>query len=141
MSFDAPHADRFATVFVDALITHQTDFSEIFGGRSLEAQFVLLAHVLTQIVCADDDREAMDVRVELIVRRFARDDASTRQLRAVHAAVAATLREVAASGMSAQSRLMWKAAYAAVGAILQGTVYLDTRASSRIRPAALKGAA
>lgn len=133
-----PYADRFATVFVDTLFAHRTDFRELFGGRSLEAQFVLLAHVLTQIVCADDDREAMDVRVELIVRRFARDDCSTRQSRAMRAAVAATLREVAAAAMSAQSRLLWKAAYAAVGAILNGTVYVDTRAISGIRPAALK---
>jgi hemoglobin-like flavoprotein len=133
-----PYADRFATVFVDTLFAHQTDFRELFGGRSLQAQFVLLAHVLTQIVCADDDRDAMDVRVELIVRRFARDDSSTRQSRAMRAAVAATLREVTGAGMSAHTRLSWKAAYAAVGAILHGTVYLDTRAISGIRPAALK---
>ena len=134
-----PYADRFATVFVDTLFTHRTDFRELFGGRSLEAQFVLLAHVLTQIVCADDDREEVDLRVELIVRRFARDDSSTRQSRAIRAAVAATLREVVASGLPAQSRLSWKAAYAAVGVILRGTVYLDTRTISGIRPAALKG--
>lgn len=131
-----PYADRFATVFVDTLFAHRTDFRELFGGGSLEAQFVLLAHVLTQIVCADDDREEMDLRVELIVRRFARADSSTRQSRAMRAAVAATLREVAVSGISPQSRVLWKAAYAAVGAILRGTVYVDTRAISGIRPAA-----
>jgi hypothetical protein len=128
-----PYADRFATTFIDTLLASGADFRQIFGGGTLEVQFLRLAHVLTQIVCADDGREEMDTRVELIVRRFARDDFDTRPLRALRTAVTATLREVAASDMSTQARASWNSAYAAIGAVLGGTTYLDTRGVTAIR--------
>jgi hemoglobin-like flavoprotein len=119
-----PYADRFATTFFDTLFAWEPDFRQFFGGASLEAQFLRFAHLLTQIVSAEDDREELDYRTEEIVRRYARDDSETERSYALRAAIAALLGDVAAAQMTPHMRASWKAAYAAVATILRGTTWL-----------------
>ena len=119
-----PYADQFATTFFDTLFAWEPDFRQVFGGASLEAQFLRFAHLLTHIVSAEDDREELDHRVEVIVRRYARDDSETERAYALRAAIAALLADVAAAQMTPENRASWKAAYAAVSSILRGTTWL-----------------
>ena len=72
-----PYADRFATAFFDTLFGSEPDFAHQFGGATLEAQFLRFAHLLTEIVSAEDDREEVDHRIEQFVQRYARDDSAT----------------------------------------------------------------
>jgi len=123
-----PNADRFATVFFDTLFAADPELRQFFGGASLEAQFLRFAHLMTEIVSAAGDPEELDHRVEVVVQRFARDDSATDQSRAMKLAIAAMLEEVAASDMTRQMRADWKAAYAAVGAMVRGTRWVGPRA-------------
>ena len=116
-----PFADRFATVFYDTLFARDPDLRQLFGGASLEAQFLRFAHLLTEIVSAADEPDELDIRVEVIIQHFARDDSATKQSRAVRNAIAATLEEVASAGMTAPMWASWKAAHVAVAALLPGT--------------------
>ena len=59
-----PYADRFATAFFDTLFGCEPDFAHRFGGATLEAHFLRFAHLLTEIVSAQDDREELDHRIE-----------------------------------------------------------------------------
>ena len=47
-----PFADRLATAFFDTLFACDPDLRQLFGGASLEAQFLRFAHLLTEIVSA-----------------------------------------------------------------------------------------
>jgi hemoglobin-like flavoprotein len=118
-----PHADRFATAFFDTLFAREPDLRHVFGGASLEAQFLRFAHLLSEIVSAEGDLDELDRRVELIVYRFANDDTATRQSRAVKAAIAAMLEEVAAAHMTPEMRASWKAVYAMVATMLGGATW------------------
>ena len=122
-----PYADRFATAFFDTLFAWAPDFRQVFGGASLQAQFIRFAHLLTQIVSATDDREELDQRIEAVVHRFARADSETSQSHAMRAAIAAMLDEVSRSAMPAPVLVTWKAAYVAVGNILRGTRWVRPR--------------
>ena len=115
-----PFADRFATVFFDTLFDWDPDLRQLFGGASLAAQFLRFAHLLTEIVSAAGEPDELDLRVEVIIQHSA-DDSATEQSRAVRAAIAATLEEVAAAGMTPSMWESWKAAYVAVAALLSGT--------------------
>jgi len=115
-----PFADRFATVFFDTLFDWDPDLRQLFGGASLEAQFLRFAHLLTEIVSAAGEPDELDLRVEVIIQHSA-DDSATEQSRAVRAAIAATLEEVAAAGMTPSMWESWKAAHVAVAALLSGT--------------------
>ena len=122
-----PYADRFATAFFDTLFGCEPDFAHQFGGATLEAQFLRFAHLLTEIVSAEDDREELDRRVEQVVQRYAWDDSATRQSRAVRAAIAAMLEEVVRAGLTRQMRADWKSANAAVNGMLRGTTWQAAR--------------
>jgi len=126
-----PYADRFATAFFNTLFTVDPDFREVFGGASLEAQFLRFAHLMTQIVSAADDREELEHRAELIVHRFARDDSATSRSRAIKAAVASLLAEVEAVEMTSQMRAAWKEAYRIVNDMLRGT-WLASRSLAQV---------
>jgi hemoglobin-like flavoprotein len=115
-----PFADRFATAFFDTLFNWDPDLRQLFGGASLEAQFLRFAHLLTEIVSAAGEPDELDIRVEVIMQHSA-DDSAAEQSRAVRAAIAATLEEVAAAGMTAPMWASWKAAHVAVAALLSGT--------------------
>lgn len=122
-----PYADRFATAFFDTLFGCEPDFAHRFGGATLETQFLRFAHLLTEIVSAEDHREELDRRVEQIVQRYARDDSATRQSRAVRAAIAAMLEEVARAGLTPQIRADWRSANATVNGMLRGTRWQEAR--------------
>ena len=122
-----PYADRFATAFFDTLFAWAPDFRQVFGGASLEAQFIRFAHLLTQIISATDDRDELDQRIEAVVHRFSRADSETSQSHAMRAAIAAMLDEVSRAGMPAHVLVTWKAAYIAVGNMLRGTRWLCPR--------------
>ena len=122
-----PNADRFATAFFDTLFGCEPDFVHRFGGATLEAQFLRFAHLLTEIVSAEDDREELEHRTEQIVQRYARDDSATGQSRAVRAAIAAMLQEVARVGLTSQMRSDWRSANAAVNGMLRGTTWQAAR--------------
>lgn len=116
-----PYADRFATAFFDTLFGSEPDFAHRFLGATLEAHFLRFAHLLTEIVSAQDDREELDRRVEQIVHRYARDDSATEQSRAVRVAIAAMLQDVERVGLTPQMRADWRSASAAVNGMLRGT--------------------
>jgi len=122
-----PYADRFATAFFDTLFGSEPDFAHQFGGATLEAQFLRFAHLLTEIVSAEDDREELDRRIEEIVQRYARDDSATGKSRAVRAAIAAMLQEVERVGLTPQMRSDWRSASAAVNGMLRGTRWQPAR--------------
>jgi hemoglobin-like flavoprotein len=122
-----PFADRFATVFFDTLFGCDPDLRQLFGVASLEAQFLRFAYLLTETVSAADEPDELDIRVEVIIRHLARDDSTTEQSRAVRAAIAATLEEVAAAGMTAPMWESWRAAHVAVAALLPGTGLAEER--------------
>jgi len=122
-----PYADRFATVFFDTLFGCEPDFAHRFSGATLEAQFLRFAHLLTEIVSAEDDREELDRRVEQVVQRYARDDSATSQSRAVRAAIAALLEEVVRAGLTPQMRADWRSANAAVNGMVRGTTWQAAR--------------
>ena len=122
-----PYADRFATAFFDTLFACEPEFAYRFGGATLEAQFLRFAHLLTELVSAEDDREELDHRVEQIVQRYARDDSATGQSRAVRAAIAAMLQEVARVGLTQQMRADWRSANASVNSMQRGTTWQGAR--------------
>jgi hypothetical protein len=122
-----PYADRFATAFFDTLFGGEPNFADRFGGASLEAQFLRFAHLLTEVVSAEDDRDELDRRIEQIVQRYARDDSATGQSRAVRAAIAAMLREVERVGLTPQMRAEWRSANIAVNGMLRGTRWQPDR--------------
>ena len=76
-----PYADRFATAFFDTLFAHEPEFVQLFGSASLEAQFLLFAHVLSEIVTATDDSDELARCVELVVQRLAKDDCRSEERR------------------------------------------------------------
>ena len=125
-----PNADRFATAFFDTLFGCEPDFVHRFGGATLEAQFLRFAHLLTEIVSAEDDPEELEHRTEQIVQRYARDDSATGPSRAVRAAIAALLQEVARVGLTPQMRADWRTANAAVNGMVRGTTWQATRTNS-----------
>ena len=132
-----PYADRFATAFFDTLFAHEPEFVQLFGTASLEAQFLLFAHVLSEIVTATDDADELARCVELVVQRFAKDDCATDRSRAVRAAIDAMLAEVAKANLTPQTRASWHAVYVAVTAIVRGTTLRPdgTSASTILRTA------
>jgi hemoglobin-like flavoprotein len=122
-----PYGDRFASAFFDTLFAWAPDFRQVFGGASLQAQFIRFAHLLTQIVSATDDRDELEHRIEAVVHRFSRSDSETTQSQAMRAAIAALLDEVSRSAMPAALLVRWKSAYLAVGNILRGTRWVRPR--------------
>ena len=122
-----PYADQFATAFFDTLFSCEPEFAHWFGSATLEAQFLRFAHLLTEIVPAEDDPEELDHRIEQIVQRYARDDSATGQSRAVRAAITAMLLEVEQVGLTPQMRADWRSASSAVNGMLRGTRWQPAR--------------
>lgn len=133
-----PYADRFATAFFDTLFAHEPEFVQFFGNASLDAQFLRFAHVLSEIVSATDDTHELARCVELVVQRFAKDDCATDRSRAVRAAIAAMLAEVASADLTPHMRASWHAAYVAVTAIARGTTLQADRANATILRTAVR---
>jgi hemoglobin-like flavoprotein len=123
-----PYADRFATAFFDTLFEADPELRQLFSNGSLQAQFIRFAHLLTGIVSASDDREELDRRIEVTVRRLARGGSTSSRSRAVRAAITAMLVQVELTAMTQQMLALWKAAYVAVTDMLPGTARLRGRA-------------
>jgi hemoglobin-like flavoprotein len=128
-----PYADRFATAFFDTLFEADPELGQLFSNASLETQFTRFAHLLTKIVSATDDDEELNRRIESTVRRFTRGGSDTVRSRAVRAAIAAMLVQVALTAMTPQMLAPWKAAYTTVTEMLRGTARLGGRAAMERR--------
>lgn len=134
-----PSADRFATAFFDTLFAHEPEFVQLFDSASLEAQFLLFAHVLSEIVTVADDADELARCIELVVQRLAKEDGAADQSRAVRAAIAATLAEVAKSDLTPHMRASWHAAYVAVTAIVRSaTLQADGASAATILRTAVR---
>src|SRR4029453_6198672 len=48
-----PNADRFATAFFDTLFACDPELRHLFGGTSLETQFIKFAHLITELVSVE----------------------------------------------------------------------------------------
>ena len=136
-----PYADRFAAAFFDTLFTIDPDFGQALAGASLDAQFIRFAHLLSHIVSATDDRDELEHRIELIVRRFARDDSETDRSRALRAAIAAVLVQVELTAMTAPMLAAWKRIDAAATEMLRGSTWPAETRPIRLVPLQAGGAA
>ena len=123
-----PNADRFATVFFDTVFTCDPELRQLFGGTSLETQFIKFAHLLTELIAVDDPHE-LEYRIDMIAHRFG-GDSSIDHDRAIRAAITATLAEAAVARLTPEARLWWKAAHATVVTIIRK----GARLSSHGRP-------
>jgi len=120
-----PYADAFASSFFDTLFDLAPELRQLFGGTSLETEFLRFAHLLVELVSAQEDPRELDRRIDLVVYRLggsARDERHT----AIRAAIAAMMKAVASSGMTREMRSSWQSAY----------VYVDTVLRSAARRAA-----
>jgi hemoglobin-like flavoprotein len=133
-----PYADRIATAFFDTLFAREPAFARVFGGASLETQFLRFAYLLTRVVSAEDDSEELGRRTEEIVHRYAHADCETPRSLAIRAAIDAMLREVSASNFTPGIRASWKSAHAAVNGMLRGTTWSPTREFPAILNTALR---
>lgn len=120
-----PYADSFASAFFDTLFDLAPDLRQLFGGTSLETEFLRFAHLLVDLVSAQEDPRELDRRIDVVIHRLgghARDGRHT----AIRAAIAAMMKAVACSGMTREMRSSWQSA----------SVYLDTVLASAARRAA-----
>jgi hemoglobin-like flavoprotein len=113
-----PNADRFATAFFDALFTSEPELRLLFGGTSLETQFIKFAHLLTELVSVEDDPHELAERIDMIAHRYA-GDASGENDHAFRAAIRAMLAEVSLARLTPDARQWWKAGYAMVDTIIR----------------------
>jgi hypothetical protein len=113
-----PNADRFATAFFDALFTCEPELRQLFGGTSLETQFIKFAHLLTELISVEDDPPELAHRIDMIAHRYTGGHAIEYD-RAVRAAIAAMLAEAALARLTPEGRLWWKSAYATVVSIIR----------------------
>ena len=113
-----PNADRFATAFFDALFTSEPELRLLFGGTSLETQFIKFAHLLTELISAEDDPHELAERIDMIAHRYA-GDSSGENDHAFRAAITAMLAEVSLARLTPQARQWWKAGYAMVDTIIR----------------------
>ena len=123
-----PTADRFATVFFDTLFSCEPTLRHLFGGTSLETQFLKFAHLLTELVPVAEDPEAVEHRIDAVVRRYVRDAAANHD-RAIREAITAMLAEVSAARLTAEMRLRWKTTHATVVTIIRNGARLSPHGS------------
>ena len=120
-----PTADRFATVFFDTLFSCEPTLRYLFGGTSLETQFLKFAHLLTEIVSVAEDPEAVEHRIDAVARRYVRDAAANHD-RAIREAITATLAEVSAAQLTPEMRLRWESAHATIVTIIRNGARLSS---------------
>jgi len=127
-----PIADQLATVFFDTLFSCEPELRYLFGGSSLEIQFIKFAHLLTELVSLKDDAAEIERRIDTIVHRYSADSSADHE-RAIRAAIAAMLAEASVTRMTPEMRLSWKAAHVTVVTIIRN----GARFSARGRPTTL----
>ena len=113
-----PIADQLATVFFDTLFSCDPELRYLFGGASLEIQFIKFAHLLTELVSLKDDRQELERRNDTIVRRYS-SDSSADHVRAIRTAIAAILAQASVARLTPEMRLSWKAAHVTVVTIIR----------------------
>jgi hypothetical protein len=113
-----PNADRFATAFFDALFANEPELRQLFGGASLETQFIKFAHLLTELISVEDDPHQLAARTDMIAYRYA-GDSSGENDRAIRAAITAMLGEASLARLTPEARQWWKAGYAVVDTIIR----------------------
>jgi len=123
-----PTADRFATVFFDTLFSCEPSLRYLFGGTALETQFLKFAHLLTELVPVAEDPEAVEHRIDAVVRRYVRDAAANHD-HAIREAITAMLAEVSAARLTAEMRLRWKTTHATVVTIIRNGARLSPHGS------------
>jgi hypothetical protein len=111
-----PNADRFATVFFDTLFNCDPELRHLFGGTSLETQFIKFAHLLTELVSVESDPRQLGQRIEMAVHRYA--GGSIDHDCAIRTAITAMLAEAALARLTSEVRMWWSAAYATVVTII-----------------------
>jgi hypothetical protein len=124
-----PNADQFATVFFGTVFACDPELRQLFGGTSLETQFIKFAHLLTELIAVGDDPHQLEHRIDMIAHRYG-DDPSVDHDCAIRAAITATLAEAARTRLTPEARLWWKSAHATVVTIIRK----GARLSSRGRP-------
>jgi len=113
-----PNADRFATAFFDTLFACDPELRQLFGGTSLETQFIKFAHLLTELIAVEDDPQELERRTEMAVHRYA-GGSSIDHDRAIRAAITAMVAEAALARLTPEVRLWWRAAHATVVTIIR----------------------
>ena len=121
-----PIADQLATVFFDTLFSCEPELRYLFGGASLEIQFIKFAHLLTELVSLKDDPKELERRIDTVVRRYGGDSSADHE-RAIRAAIAAMLAEVSVTRMTPEMRLSWKAAHVTVVTIIRDGARFNPR--------------
>jgi hemoglobin-like flavoprotein len=119
-----PYADSFASAFFDTLFDLAPDLRQLFGGTSLETEFLRFAHLLVELVSAQEDPRELDRRIDVVIHRLGGNARDERH--AIRAAITAMMKAVASSGMTREMRSSWQSAY----------VYLATMLGSAARRAA-----
>jgi hemoglobin-like flavoprotein len=122
-----PYADRFASIFFDTLFASAPELRQLFGGASLDAQFLQFAHLLTSLVSAHGDRVELDRRIEAVVAHFGGTRRRANGEDAIRAAIGEMLREVSTSGMPREMRSSWKCAYISLAATLRSAARRASR--------------
>ena len=121
-----PVADQLATVFFDTLFSCEPELRCLFGGASLEIQFIKFAHLLTELVSQKDDPEEVERRIATVVRRY-RGDSNEDHERAIRAAITAMLAEASVARLTPAMRLSWKAAHVTVVTIIRDGARFNPR--------------
>jgi hemoglobin-like flavoprotein len=127
-----PDADRFATAFFDTLFACEPELRQLFGGESLEAQFIRFAHLLTELISAEDDPVELEHRIGTVSRRYGGDYLTDHDW-AIRAAITTMLTEVSSAAMTPEMRLRWKSTYGMLVTIIRKTAGF----SPQLRPTTL----
>ena len=122
-----PNADRFATTFFDTLFGTDPELRQLFGGASLETQFIKFAHLLTELISVEDDPHELADRIDMIAHRYAGDSSGEHE-HAFRAAITAMLADVSVARLTPDARQWWKAGYAMVDTIIRKGSRLRTHA-------------
>ena len=113
-----PNADRLATTFFDTLFASEPELRQLFGGSSLETQFIKFAHLLTELISVEDDPHQLATRVDMITHRYG-GGSSDENDQAIRDAISAMLAEASLARLTPEVRLWWKAGYAMVDTIIR----------------------
>jgi len=101
-----PYADSFASAFFDTLFDLAPDLRQLFGGTSLETEFLRFAHLLVELVSAQEDPRELDRRIDVVIHRLGGNARDERH--AIRAAITAMMKAVASSGMTRETRSSWQ---------------------------------
>ena len=111
-----PYADSFASAFFDTLFDLAPDLRQLFGGTSLETEFLRFAHLLTELVSAQKDSLELDHRIDVVIHRLGGN--AVDEQNAIRAAIEAMMNAVASSAMTREMQASWQSAYVYLGTVL-----------------------